>query len=131
MKERKRLPNRRSHITQKAKIGGVRGLYLAIDAEPPNELWLRVKQHNLDAEVVALYDILAQWFSLMRKNHIPIESICKAILGVKVEPCGAVTGDENIKMCSSTLDYIARHLLGRYAGRTDLFHIQPEKDKAL
>jgi ribonucleoside-diphosphate reductase alpha chain len=128
---RKRLASRRGHIIQKTKIGGVRTLYLAIDEEPPNELWLRVKQHGLDAEKVALYDVLAQWFSLMRKHNLPLEEICKAILGVKVEPAGVVDDDENIKMCSSTLDYIARHLLGRYAGRTELFHIKPEENKAL
>lgn len=121
---RKVLTPRRDHYTQKARIGGVRTLYLSLDHErQPNELFLRVKQRGLDAEVVALYDWSSRLISLALQYGVPLEKIAGLSLGVKVAPAGPVQGDARIKNCQSVVDYVGRHLFVHCLKRDDLAHV--------
>ena len=59
------LPNRRNHITQKAKVAGQRTLYINIhnDAQPA-EVFLRVKGPDCSSELIGLYDVIARLMSV-------------------------------------------------------------------
>lgn len=119
---RKRLPSRRAHITQKVSIGGVRTCYLSVDSATPTELFIRVKERNIEAEVVTLYDTLARVSSLALQHGVPLEKIGETLIGVKSEPGGPVQGDERIALCSGPLDWCGRHILVTYCGREELAH---------
>ena len=121
---RKILPDKRNHITQKAKIGANRTLYLSVDSdEAPNEVFLRVKGTE-DAEKVVAYDVIARLISLALQYHVPMSEIGDLLLDTRDNTAGAVRGDDKIKFCSGTFDYIGKHLLVYYGGRPDLC-IQP------
>lgn len=121
---RKKLPARRSHITQRVRIGGKRTIYLSVDnAESPNEIFLRIRGET-GSEKTACYDIIARLVSLALQEGISIEVIAERLFGTRMEPAGPVDGDSRIKMCDGTLDYVGRHLLVMYAGREDLAHVK-------
>jgi len=123
---RKKLPNRRGHVTQRVKIGGVRTLYLSVDDDVmPNEIFLRIRGET-GSEKTVCYDVIARLISLALQEGVSIEDIAERMQGTRAEPAGPVTGDARIKMCDSTIDYIGRHLLVAYAGRDDLAHVKRE-----
>jgi ribonucleoside-diphosphate reductase alpha chain len=123
---RKTLQPRRSHITQKVSIGGIRTCYLSVDSTTPSELFIRVKERNMEAEVVTLYDTLARVSSLALQHGVPLEKIGETLIGVKSDPGGPVQGDDKIKFCAGPLDWAGRHILVHYCNRTELAHVKEE-----
>ena len=69
-------------------------------------------------------DSIARLASLALQHGIPMADICDQWVETKGRPCGMVQGDQFIKMCSSPLDYVAKHLLTHYGGREDLKHVK-------
>ena len=65
----------------------------------------------MSAEVMALYDIVARLASISLQHGAPLETIGKLLRGVKVEPCGIVSGHPTMHFCSSLPDCIGQHLL--------------------
>ena len=124
--KRKQLPNRRSHITQKAMIGGVRTLYISVDSTTPSELFLRVKQRDVSPEVIGLYDIVAKLASLALQYEVPLVKIGQTFIGTRFEPSGPVVGHEHIKFCGSPVDLIGRHILIEFCGHAELAHAKKE-----
>lgn len=121
---RKTLPSRRNHITQRVRIGGKRTLYLSVDNETePSEIFIRIRGET-GSEKVACYDVIARLISLAIQEGVLLASIAERLLATKMEPAGPVQGDDRIKMCDGTLDYIGRHLLVMYCGREDLAHVK-------
>ena len=124
MSTRLALPARRHHITQKVKIAGQRTLYLSVhDDERPAEIFLRVKGPDCSSELIGLYDVIARLMSLALQYGAPLEKVGDLLAGAKFEPCGAVSGHDRLKHCSSLPDLIGRHLLVEYCGRDDLAHV--------
>lgn len=120
--KRKKLPDRREHITQRVKIGNIRTLYLSVDnEESPNEIFLRIRG-DTGNEKVCCYDVIARLMSLAIQAGIPMQDIAERLQGTRTEPAGQVSGDDRIKFCDGTIDYIGRHLLVNYCGRDDLAH---------
>ena len=112
MTTRQILQNRRESITYKIRVGNCRTVYLSTHAaNPPLELFVRVKGTDCTAETVALYDILARLASLALQYGAPVEAIGTMLQGVKVEPAGIVTGHPTMHFCSSLPDAIGQHLL--------------------
>lgn len=123
---RKKLPARRNHITQRVKIGGKRTLYLSVDHDTmPSEIFIRVRGETGD-EKTACYDVIARLISLALQEGIELEEIAERLYGTKMEPSGHVTGDDNIKMCTGSLDFVGRWLLVNCCGREDLAHVKKE-----
>ncbi len=121
---RKTLPSRRNHITQRVKIGGKRTLYLSVDNETePSEIFIRIRGET-GSEKVACYDVIARLISLAIQEGVALESIAERLLATKMEPAGPVEGDEYVKFCDGSLDFIGRHLLIRYCGRDELAHVK-------
>ncbi len=132
MIERRSLPNRRNHVTQKVKVGGQRTLYISVheDAQPA-ELFLRVKGEGCTTEVIALYDVVARLGSLALQYGAPIEKLADMLHGTKFEPCGPVSGHPRIKFCTSLPDLIGRHLLVEHCGHEDLAQVPTPRQEAL
>lgn len=123
---RKKLPDRRGHITQRVRIGGKRTLYLSVDDEQsPNEIFLRIRG-DAGSEKVVCYDVIARIISLAIQEGIPLAAIAERLLATRMQPAGPVEGDQYVKFCDGTLDYVGRHLLINYCGRQDLSHIKKE-----
>ena len=124
---RKKLPDRRDHITQRVRIGGKRTIYLSVDnGESPNEVFIRIRGET-GSEKVACYDVIARLISLAIQEGVALEAIAERLLATRMNPAGPVDGDEHIKFCDGSLDYIGRHLLIRYCGRTELAHVKKEE----
>lgn len=136
MAERIEVPNRRAHVTQKARIGGGRVVYVSVGGgEIPSEVFIRIKGPEVSAELVCLHDVIARLMSLMIQEGIPLASIAERLHGTRYAPAGPVEGDDRIKMCDGVMDYIGRHLLIYYCQRDDLAHAPagraPEEGGAL
>ena len=123
-RDRRALPARRHHITQKVKIAGQRTLYISVhDDAQPAEIFLRVKGRDCSSELIGLYDVIARLMSLALQYGAPLEKVGDLLTGVKFEPCGPVVGHDRLKQCSSLPDLIGRHLLVEYCGRAELAHV--------
>lgn len=120
---RRKLPPYRECIRQSVVIGQGCRVYLDVDSPTPQEIWLRVRGPEVTPLVVSLLDQLAIGTASRLQYGESLEEICEPWIWVKAEPCGSVVGDARIKMCSSLLDWIGRHLLVNYAGRDDLAHL--------
>ena len=122
--DRRALPARRNHITQKVKIAGQRTLYLSVhDDAHPAEIFLRLKGSDCSSELIGLYDVIARLMSLALQFGAPLEKVGDLLTGVKFEPCGPVSGHDRLKHCTSLPDLIGRHLLVEYCGRDDLAQV--------
>lgn len=121
---RKKLPSRRSHITQRVRIGGKRTLYLSVDDEKePSEIFIRIRGET-GSEKTACYDVIARLMSMALQEGISLADIAERLHGTKMEPAGPVDGDAHVKFCDGSLDYVGRHLLINFCGRDDLAHVK-------
>jgi ribonucleoside-diphosphate reductase alpha chain len=122
--DRRELPNRREHTTQKVRIGDQRTLYITVHDDPrPAEIFLRVKGPDCSSELIGLYDVIARLMSLALQYGAPLEQVGDLLAGAKFAPCGQVSGHDHIKHCTSLPDLIGRHVLVEYCGREDLAHV--------
>jgi ribonucleoside-diphosphate reductase alpha chain len=115
---RRMLPARRRVSTQKVKIAGTRTVYVSVhDDERPGELFLRMSGPDLIPELIACYDIIARMNSLALQYGAPLASVGGMLEGTEFEPSGPVTGHGRIRVCTTPVDLLGRHLLIQYAGR--------------
>jgi ribonucleoside-diphosphate reductase alpha chain len=111
--KRRRLPDRRSGYTQKARIGG-------------HKIYVRTGEYEDGS--------LGEIFLDMHREGAAFRSLmnCFAIavsLGLqhgRFEPNGIVTGNPYIKMSTSVIDYVFRELAITYLGRTELAQVTPD-----
>ena len=61
---------------------------------------------------------------------VPIEDLVDQFTFTRFEPHGRVDGHDNIRACTSVVDYVFRCLGLEYLGRTDLAHIVPDELKS-
>lgn len=123
--ERRIVPNRRRHVTQKVKIAGRRTLYISVhDDDHPAEIFLRLKGPDCSSELIGLYDVIARLMSIALQYGAPLEKLGDLLMGAQFEPCGPVSGHERIKNCTSLPDLIGRHLLVECCGREELAHVE-------
>lgn len=119
---RRDMPSRRDLVRHKVTINGQK-IYFDVgfrDAAHTEvgEVFIVVEQTG--AEMRSLIDELARLASKLLQYGCPLEEFALSWLGLKGSPCGPVQGDDDIKFASSLRDYVARSLLIRYCGRTDL-----------
>jgi len=122
--DRRALPARRNHITQKVRIADQRTLYISVhDDDRPAEVFLRVKGPDCSSELIGLYDVMARLMSIALQYGAPLEKVGDLLAGAKFAPCGPVVGHDRLKHCTSLPDLIGRHLLVEYCGCHDLGHV--------
>jgi ribonucleoside-diphosphate reductase alpha chain len=124
MSDRRNIPDRRQHTTQKVRLPGQRTVYVTVhDDDQPAEVFLRVKGAGYTSEVIALYDVIARLASMALQFGAPLEKVAEMLHQTKFEPAGPVTGHDRIKNCSSLPDLIGRYLLLEYCGREDVAYV--------
>ncbi|PID59499.1 MAG: ribonucleoside-diphosphate reductase, adenosylcobalamin-dependent [Ignavibacteriae bacterium] len=121
--KRRRLPDRRTGYTQKAKIGG-QTVYIRTGEYDNGELGeIFLDMHREGAAVRSLLNNFAIAISLGLQHGVPLEEFVDAFVFTRFEPSGMVTGNDRIKMATSIIDYIFRELAVTYLNRNDLSHV--------
>jgi len=123
--KRRRLPDRRSGYTQKAKING-QSVYIRTGEYENGQLGeIFIDMHREGAAFRSLLNCFAISISLGLQHGVPLEEFVDAFVFTRFEPSGIVTGNAKIKMATSVIDYIFRELAVAYLGRNDLAHVDP------
>lgn len=121
--KRRRLPDRRTGYTQKAKIGG-QTVYIRTGEYENGQLGeIFLDMHREGAAVRSLLNNFAIAISLGLQHGVPLEEYIDAFVFTRFEPSGMVTGNQRIKMATSIIDYIFRELAVTYLDRNDLSHV--------
>src|SRR5262249_3954282 len=127
LRERHRLPDRRSGYTQKAVVGGHK-VYLRTGNYEDDSLGeIFLDMHKEGAAFRSLMNCFAIAISLGLQHGVPLEEFVDAFVFTRFEPNGMVKGNDRIKMSTSVIDYVFRELAITYLGRTDLSHV-PDED---
>jgi ribonucleoside-diphosphate reductase alpha chain len=125
---RRRLPDRRSGYTQKARIGGHK-VYLRTGEYEDGALGeIFLDMHKEGAAFRSLMNCFAIAISLGLQHGVPLEEYVDAFVFTRFEPNGIVNGNEQIKYATSVIDYIFRELAITYLNRHDLAHIDPHSE---
>jgi len=126
LRERHRLPDRRSGYTQKAVVGGHK-VYLRTGEYEDDTLGeIFLDMHKEGAAFRSLMNCFAIAISLGLQHGVPLEEFVDAFVFTRFEPNGMVKGNDRIHMATSVIDYIFRELAITYLGRTDLSHVADE-----
>lgn len=124
--KRRRLPDRRTGYTQKAKING-QSVYIRTGEYDNGQLGeIFIDMHREGAAFRSLLNCFAISISLGLQHGVPLEEFVDAFVFTRFEPSGIVSGNEKIKMATSVIDYIFRELAVTYLGRNDLSHADEE-----
>jgi ribonucleoside-diphosphate reductase alpha chain len=125
---RRRLPDRRSGYTQKARIGGHK-VYLRTGEYEDGALGeIFLDMHKEGAAFRSLMNCFAIAVSLGLQHGVPLEEYVDAFVFTRFEPNGIVGGNEQIRYATSVIDYIFRELAITYLNRHDLAHIDPHTE---
>lgn len=125
--KRRRLPDRRTGYTQKAKING-QTVYIRTGEYENGQIGeIFIDMAKEGAAFRSLLNNFAIAISLGLQHGVPLEEFVDAFVFTKFEPSGMVTGNDRIKMAMSVIDYIFRELAVTYMGRNDLAHINPDE----
>ncbi len=128
--KRRRLPDRRTGYTQKAKING-QSVYIRTGEYENGQLGeIFIDMHREGAAFRSLLNCFAISISLGLQHGVPLEEFIDAFVFTRFEPSGIVTGNDKIKMATSVIDYIFRELAVTYLGRYDLAHVEPDEQKS-
>ncbi len=124
--KRRRLPDRRTGYTQKAKING-QSVYIRTGEYDNGQLGeIFIDMHREGAAFRSLLNCFAISISLGLQHGVPLEEFVDAFVFTRFEPSGIVSGNDKIKMATSVIDYIFRELAVSYLGRNDLSHADDE-----
>ena len=125
--KRRRLPDRRTGYTQKAKING-QSVYIRTGEYDNGQIGeIFIDMHREGASFRSLINCFAISISLGLQHGVPLEEFTDAFVFTRFEPSGIVTGNEKIKMATSVIDYIFRELAVTYLGRNDLSHVDSDE----
>ena len=127
--KRRRLPDRRTGYTQKAKING-QSVYIRTGEYDNGQIGeIFIDMHREGAAFRSLLNCFAISISLGLQHGVPLEEFVDAFVFTRFEPSGIVSGNEKIRMATSVIDYIFRELAVTYLGRNDLSHVDPSETK--
>lgn len=127
--KRRRLPDRRSGYTQKAKING-QSVYIRTGEYDNGQIGeIFIDMHREGASFRSLLNCFAISISLGLQHGVPLEEFVDAFVFTRFEPSGIVTGNDKIKMATSVIDYIFRELAVTYLGRNDLSHVDSDEPR--
>lgn len=90
----------------------------------PGEIFIRASKNG--SFVQALLDCFATSLSLGLQYGIPLENIVEKFKGQQFQPNG-ITSNEDIRMCTSIVDYIAKYLEKEFLGEEEIIEQQEEK----
>jgi ribonucleoside-diphosphate reductase alpha chain len=111
---RERLDPTRPGKTHHFTVAGHDG-YLTVNTYPDGrvgEIFLRMAKEG--STVSGFADVVATCISLGVQHGIPLAVYCRKLRGWKFEPMGVATGDADIAMVGSIVDYVAKYLAKHY-----------------
>ncbi|HXG39472.1 MAG TPA: vitamin B12-dependent ribonucleotide reductase [Candidatus Limnocylindrales bacterium] len=115
---RRRLPAERQAITHKFEIAGHEG-YITVGLYPdgqPGEIFLKMAKEG--STVSGLMDSFATAISLALQYGVPLRDLVNKFAHVRFEPSG-FTGNQEIPIAKSIVDYIFRWLGSRFLSAED------------
>ena len=115
---RRRLPDERASITHKFNVGGHEG-YLTIglyEDGTPGEIFLRMAKEG--STISGLMDSFATAISLALQYGVPLKDLVTKFSHLRFEPAG-FTGNREIPMAKSLVDYIFRYMATKFMSQTD------------
>src|SRR5215470_3440303 len=83
--------------------------------------------HKEGAAFRSIMNCFAITVSMGLQYGVPLEDLVDQFCFTRFEPHGRVDGHDNIRSCTSVVDYVFRTLGLEYLGRTDLAHVMPEE----
>jgi ribonucleoside-diphosphate reductase alpha chain len=119
---RRRLPAERSAITHKFDIAGHEG-YITVGLYPdgqPGEIFLKMAKEG--STVSGLMDTLATTISVALQYGVPLKDLVNKFAHVRFEPSG-FTGNQEIPIAKSIVDYIFRWLGSRFLSPEDKINL--------
>ena len=115
---RRRLPAERSAVTHKFDISGHEG-YITVGLYPdgqPGEIFLKMAKEG--STVSGLMDSFATTVSVALQYGVPLKDLVNKFAHVRFEPSG-FTGNQEIPIAKSIIDYIFRWLGSRFLSPED------------
>jgi ribonucleoside-diphosphate reductase alpha chain len=116
---RRRLPDERHSITHRFSVGGHKG-YLTVGLYPdgePGELFITMAKEG--STVSGFVSSFAQVVSVALQHAVPLEVFCDKFMHTRFEPSG-FTGNPDIPIASSIMDYVFRWLRLRFLDKQDV-----------
>jgi len=123
---RRRLPKRRHGFTQEARIGGHKVFLRTGEYEDGTIGEIFIDMHKEGAAFRSMMNCFAIAVSMGLQYGVPLEDLVDQFCFTRFEPHGRVDGHDNIRACTSVVDYVFRVLGIEYLSRTDLAHIVDE-----
>src|SRR6185436_3244367 len=115
---RRRLPSERTAVTHKFEISGHEG-YITVGLYPdgqPGEIFLKMAKEG--STVSGLMDSFATTVSVALQYGVPLKDLVNKFAHVRFEPSG-FTGNQEIPIAKSIIDYIFRWLGSRFLSPED------------
>ncbi|MBV9849009.1 MAG: HNH endonuclease, partial [Armatimonadetes bacterium] len=120
---RHRLPDERASVTHKFSIGGHEG-YLTVGLYPengqPGEIFIRMSKEG--SSISGLMDSFATAISLALQYGVPLGTLVDKFIHSRFEPSG-FTGNKDIPMAKSVMDYIFRYLALRFLQKEERHNV--------
>jgi len=120
---RRRLPKRRHGFTQEARIAGHKVFVRTGEYEDGTLGEIFIDMHKEGAAFRSMMNCFAISVSMGLQYGVPLEDLVDQFVFTRFEPQGRVEGHENLRACTSVVDYVFRVLGIEYIDRTDLAHI--------
>ena len=124
-KRRKRLPDRRKGYTQKANVAGHKVFMRTGEYEDGSLGEIFIDMHKEGAAFRALMNSFAIAISVGLQYGVPLSKYVDLFIYSRFEPAGVVSGNDQIKMCTSVIDYVFRELAISYLDMEDVGHLSP------
>jgi ribonucleoside-diphosphate reductase alpha chain len=126
---RRKLPPERRSITHKFSIGGHEG-YLTVgmyeDGEP-GEIFIKMAKEG--STLSGIMDGFALAVSISLQYGVPLKALVDKFINSRFEPAG-FTGNPEIPMARSIVDYIGRWLGGKFISRDYLVNHETPSEEA-
>jgi ribonucleoside-diphosphate reductase alpha chain len=119
---RRRLPDERTALTHKFSVGGHEG-YLTVGLYPdgtPGEIFVTMSKEG--SVVSGLMDSFATSISLALQYGVPLRTLVDKFMHSRFEPSG-FTGNPQIPMAKSIMDYLFRYLALKFLDREERAHV--------
>ncbi len=124
---RRRLPKRRHGFTQESRISGHKVFLRTGEYEDGTVGEIFIDMHKEGAAFRSMMNCFAIAVSVGLQYGVPLNDLVDQFTFTRFEPHGRVDGHDNIRLCTSVVDYVFRVLGLEYLDRTDLAQVKPEE----
>lgn len=119
------LPSRRNGFTQEVTVCGHKIHLRTSEYEDGRLGEITLDMSKEGSGFRSILRAVAHSVSIGLQHGVPLEQYVDEFTFTRFEPSGLVQGSEQIRNCTSILDYVFRELAVHYLDRTDLAHHAP------